>query len=247
MSAARISIRGARKTFGGVEVLAGIDLDVADSEFVALVGPSGCGKSTLLAAVAGFLPLTAGVVEVDGAPVRAPSPRRVCVFQERSVFPWLTVAENVAFGLDGRPREERARIVREHVDLVGLRGFEHAYPAQLSGGMKQRLEFARALAVDPDVLFLDEPFGSLDAITRLELRRETVRIWSATRKTCLLVTHDVEEACELADRIAVLSRRPGRILELVSNDLPRPRDPDAEAFRKLRRHIHRLLEVDRGA
>jgi NitT/TauT family transport system ATP-binding protein len=244
----KIRVRGAVKRFGGaagVAVLDRVDLDVRPSEFVALVGPSGCGKTTLLNAIAGFLTVDDGVVEIDGAPVEGTSSRRIYVAQEASTFPWLTVAENVAFGIASKPADERARIVREHVELVGLTGFEHAYPAQLSGGMRQRLEFARALAVDPDMLFLDEPFGALDAITRLEMRREIARIWLATRKTCLLVTHDVEEACALADRVVVMSARPARIVEIVDVGFGRPRDPDAEPFRRLKARIHEMLKVER--
>ena len=246
---AKISVRKASKHFGDdgqrVPVLENVDLDVRPSEFVAIVGPSGCGKSTLLNALAGFVQMDAGTIEIDAQPVGRPSPRRIYMFQEPSVFPWFTVEENIALGLASKAAEQRRSIVAEHVELVGLKGFESAYPNELSGGMKQRLEFARALAVDPDVLFLDEPFGALDAITRLEMRCEIARIWAATRKTCVLVTHDVEEACELADRVVVLSRRPARVLEVIDVDLPRPRDPDEAAFRALKLRIFQLLKIDR--
>jgi NitT/TauT family transport system ATP-binding protein len=168
------------------------------------------------------------------------------VFQEPGIFPWLSVSDNIAFGLPASmPPAERQAIVQRYVALVGLEGFERAYPSQLSGGMKQRVEYARALAVEPDVLYLDEPFGALDAITRLEMRREIVRLWRATGKTCLLVTHDVEEACELAGRIAVMTQRPARLKEVVENPLPHPRDPEQEALRALRQHIFATLGVER--
>lgn len=245
----KIRVRGATRRFGrgasAIEVLRPIDLDVHDHEFLAIVGPSGCGKSTLLYALAGFIGVDAGTIEIDGAAVRGPSPRRIFVFQESSVFPWMTVEENIAFGLGDRSPGERAAIVAAHVDLVGLRGFEGARPSELSGGMKQRLELARALAVDPDVLFLDEPFGALDAITRVGMRREVARIWSATRKTCVLVTHDVEEALLLADRVVVLSARPAAILEVLANPLAHPRDPDDPTLRAKKARIYELLDVDR--
>jgi NitT/TauT family transport system ATP-binding protein len=247
--AVKIRVRGAGKRFArgavATEVLRPIDLDVYEREFLAIVGPSGCGKTTLLLVLAGFIGVDGGTIEIDGAPVRAPSPRRIVVFQESSVFPWMTVEENIAFGLGALAPAERAAIVAAHVDLVGLQGFEQARPAELSGGMKQRLELARALAVDPDVLFLDEPFGALDAITRVQMRREVARIWNTTRQTCVLVTHDVEEALVLADRVVVLSARPGAILEILSNPLAHPRDPDDATLREKKARIYALLDVDR--
>ena len=246
----RIAVRDARKSFpgrkGAVAVLDGVTLEVRDGEFVAIVGPSGCGKTTLLNCIAGFEKIDAGVIEVDGEPVRAPSPKRVFVFQEPGIFPWLSVTENIAFGLPpAMGAQERDAVVQRYVALVGLQGFERAFPNQLSGGMKQRVEYARALAVEPDVLYLDEPFGALDALTRLEMRREIVRIWQATGKTCLLVTHDVEEACALADRIAVMTQRPAVIREVVENALPHPRDPDQPELRALRQRIFGTLGVER--
>ncbi len=249
-SHAKIRFRDVHKSFRGhreaVPVLAGVDLDVFDREFVAIVGPSGCGKTTLLNCVAGFETIDSGAIEIDGVVIRGPSIKGVFVFQEPGIFPWLTVWDNVGFGLaENTPQDRRDEIVRRHLDLVGLQGFERAYPSELSGGMKQRVEFARALAVDADVLYLDEPFGSLDALTRLEMRREIARIWRATGKTCILVTHDVEEACELAGRIAVMTRRPARIQEVIQNPLPHPRDPDAPAFRELKGRVFQLLGVER--
>jgi len=175
-----------------VSVLQQIDLEVGEGEFVCLLGPSGCGKSTMLNVVAGFISPTRGEVKIDGEIVRGPDPRRIFVFQERGVFPWLTVEGNIGFGLFRLSPSERAQRVAHYVKLVGLQGFEKTYPQELSGGMKQRLEVARALAVNPDMLFLDEPFGALDSITRLIMRGELLRIWEAERKTIIFVTHDID-------------------------------------------------------
>jgi ABC-type nitrate/sulfonate/bicarbonate transport system ATPase subunit len=245
----KISVRNVTKTFRKqgqmLTVLEGVDLDVAPEEFVAIVGPSGCGKSTLLNCIAGFEKPTTGTIEIDGEPLLGPSPKRVFVFQETGIFPWLNVKENIGFGLREKPQAERDEIVSKTIKLVGLEGFDETLPADLSGGMKQRVEFARALAVESEVLYLDEPFGALDAFTRLEMRREVWRISRATKKTCLLVTHDVEEAVELADRIAVMTRRPARIQTILENPLPRPRDPDVADFRRLKDQIFEILGVER--
>jgi len=166
--------------------------------------------------------------------VSGPDPRRIFVFQERGVFPWLTVEGNIGFGLGRLSKSEREKRIRHYVRLVGLEGFEKAYPHELSGGMKQRVEVARALAVDPDMLYLDEPFGALDSITRLEMRRELLRIWHAEKKTILFVTHDIEESVQLADRVVVLSARPARIRRIVEIDLPHPRDLSARRYLELR-------------
>jgi NitT/TauT family transport system ATP-binding protein len=215
-------------------VLENIDLEVGDGEFVCLLGPSGCGKSTLLNAMAGFLKPSTGAIRVDGEIVRAPDPRRIFVFQERGVFPWLTVEGNIGFGLSKLSRSERAQRVEHYVRMVGLEGFEKSYPHELSGGMKQRVEVARALAVNPDVMFLDEPFGALDSITRMIMRGELLRIWQAERKTILFVTHDIDEAVQLADRVVVMSARPGRIQEIVSIDIAHPRDISSPRYLQLR-------------
>jgi NitT/TauT family transport system ATP-binding protein len=237
----KVSLRGVTMKFptddGTIDVLSGIDLDVAEGEFVCLLGPSGCGKSTLLNIVGGFLPQTAGEVLIDGVKVNGPDPRRIFVFQERGVFPWLTVEGNVAFGLHGVDASERKRRVAHYVKLVGLQGFEKAYPQELSGGMKQRLEVARALAVNPDVLYLDEPFGALDSITRLVMRGELLRIWEAEKKTILFVTHDIEESVQLADRVVVMSTRPARIQRIVEIDIPHPRDISSRRYLELRDSI----------
>jgi ABC-type nitrate/sulfonate/bicarbonate transport system ATPase subunit len=234
----KLTIRGLRVVFrtekSEVRVLENLDLEVREGEFVCILGPSGCGKSTFLNVVAGFLSPTAGSVRIDGEDVRGPDPRRIFVFQERGVFPWLTVEGNIGFGLGKWGRAERDRRIAHYVDLVGLRGFEKAYPHELSGGMKQRVEVARALAVDPDVLFLDEPFGALDSITRLEMRRELLRIWQAEKKTILFVTHDIEESVQLADRIVVMTARPARIRRIVDVELPHPRDLSSRRYLELR-------------
>jgi NitT/TauT family transport system ATP-binding protein len=218
-------------------VLNDINLEVADGEFLCIVGPSGCGKSTLLSAIGGFLSPTRGEIRIDGEVVSGPDPRRIFVFQERGVFPWLTVEGNIAFGLFKLPRAERERRVAHYVEMVGLRGFEKAYPAELSGGMKQRLEVARALAVNPDMLLLDEPFGALDSITRLIMRGELLRIWRQERNTVIFVTHDIDEAVQLADRVAVMSGRPARIQEIVDIGIPHPRDISAPRYLQLRNGI----------
>jgi NitT/TauT family transport system ATP-binding protein len=207
-----------------VSVLEDINLDVSDGEFICLVGPSGCGKSTLLNVMGGFLSPTAGSVTIDREVVRGPDPRRILVFQERGVFPWLTVEGNIGFGLSKLSRTEREERIAHYIRMVRLQGFEQTYPSDLSGGMKQRLQVARALAVNPDVLYLDEPFGALDSITRLIMRGELLRIWQSERRTIIFVTHDVDEAVQLADRVVVLSARPARIQDVLTIDIPHPRN-----------------------
>ncbi len=217
-----------------VEVLNDINLDVGVGEFVCLLGPSGCGKSTMLNVIAGFLEPSKGTVRIDGELVNGPDRRRVFVFQERGVFPWLTVEGNIGFGLFNLSEAERQKRIAHYVDLVGLKGFEKAYPRELSGGMKQRVEVARALAVNPDMLFLDEPFGALDSITRLIMRGELLRIWEAERKTIIFVTHDIDEAVQLADRVIVMSARPAKIQKVVEIDIPHPRDISSVKYLALR-------------
>jgi ABC-type nitrate/sulfonate/bicarbonate transport system ATPase subunit len=239
----KIQVRGLDVSFhkdsgqGDIAVLDRIDLDVRQGEFLCVVGPSGCGKSTLLNVVAGFLPATRGEVLIDGSPVVGPDRRRIMVFQERGVFPWLTVEGNIGFGLTHLPAAERARRVAHYVKLVGLVGFERAYPDELSGGMKQRVEVARALAVDPDVLFLDEPFGALDSMTRLVMRSELLRIWSVEKKTILFVTHDIDESVQLADRIVVMAARGGGLRRVVEVDMPHPRDISSSRYLAVRDSI----------
>ena len=208
-----------------VHALRDVSLELREGEFVSIVGPSGCGKTTLLSIVAGFIPPTRGEVLLNGRRVAGPGPDRGVVFQSFALFPWKTVLENVAFGLKmrGVPRAERDRIAREHVTLVGLAGSEHQYPHELSGGMQQRVGVARVLANHPEVMLMDEPFASVDAQTRMTLQEELTRIWEAKRATVLFVTHDVDEAVFLANRVVVLSARPAMVREVVEVALPRPR------------------------
>ena len=215
-------------------VLEDINLQVNEGEFICLLGPSGCGKSTLLNTMAGFLSPTSGAIRIDGEPVTGPDPRRIFVFQERGVFPWLTVEGNIGFGLFKLTEAERKQRIAHYIKMVGLGGFEQSYPSELSGGMKQRLEVARALAVNPDMLFLDEPFGALDSITRLIMRGELLRIWEAERKTIIFVTHDIDEAVQLADRVVVLNQRPASIQQIVNIDIPHPRDLSSPRYLELR-------------
>lgn len=226
-----------------LEVLANIDLSVAPGEFVCLLGPSGCGKSTLLNISGGFEQPTSGRVLIDGEPVQGPNPRRVFVFQEYGIFPWASVWDNVALGLRHLSKDEQHTIVAQVIDLVGLTGFESTYPQELSGGMKQRVEVARALAVDPDVIFMDEPFGALDSLTRLSLRSELIRIWRKSGKTILFVTHDVDESIQLAQRIVVFSDRPGSIKEIIPVPLEHPRDLGSPEYGQIKNHLYDLLGV----
>jgi NitT/TauT family transport system ATP-binding protein len=240
---AAVSVRELWMTFPGpevgkeVRVLERINVDVGRGEFVCFVGPSGCGKTTLLNIIAGFLVATRGEILVEGGPVHGPNPRRIFIFQEGGIFPWLTVRENVGFGLAHKSSAVRQRIMKQYIDMVGLSGFEGSYPRELSGGMRQRVEIARALAADPEVIYMDEPFGALDYFTRLKMRADLVRIWQQERKTVLFVTHDIDEAIQLADRVVVLSRRPATIQLVVAVDLYRPRDPDSSAYLLTRARI----------
>jgi NitT/TauT family transport system ATP-binding protein len=200
-----------------VLALEDVSLEVRPREFVALLGPSGCGKSTLLYLIGGFFPTEIGKILVDGAPVVGPGPDRGIVFQNFALFPWKTVRANILYGLErqGMARREREQRAQAFIDLVGLKGFEDSYPSQLSGGMKQRTALARTLAFDPEILLMDEPFGALDAQTRSLMQAELLRIWQHTPKTVIFVTHDVQEAVYLADRVAVMSARPGRLKAIV--------------------------------
>jgi NitT/TauT family transport system ATP-binding protein len=233
-----------RRGGGAIHVLEQINLDVARGEFVCLVGPSGCGKTTLLNVVGGFLAPTRGEVLVEGEAVRGADPRRIFIFQEGGVFPWLTVRDNIAFGLSRRSRAEREEAVARYVRMVGLEGFERSYPRELSGGMRQRVELARALAAGPEILYMDEPFGALDYITRHQMRADLARIWQAERKTILFVTHDIDEALQLADRVIVLGRRPATIREDVPIDLPRPRDLRSDGFLHARDRIFATMGMN---
>ncbi len=226
-----------------IHVLEQINLAVDPGEFICIVGPSGCGKTTLLNVIAGFVPASRGDVRVEGALVRGPDRRRIFIFQEGGVFPWLTVWDNVGFGLAGKSRDERDRIVRHYVEMVGLGGFEASFPRQISGGMRQRVELARALAADPEVIYMDEPFGALDFFTRLKMRSDLVRIWQQERKTIVFVTHDIDEALQLADRVVVLCRRPATLQLIAPVELARPRDPDSPDYLHIRSHILEALGV----
>jgi ABC-type nitrate/sulfonate/bicarbonate transport system ATPase subunit len=243
----KVVLQGVSKTFesrkGDLAVHEGNDLAVHPGEFVCLLGPSGCGKSTLLNIVAGFERPDAGRATIDGIEVMQPDPRRVFVFQEYGIFPWASVWDNVALGLRHRGKAERAKTIQRYVDLVGLNGFERSYPSELSGGMKQRVAVARALAVEPDVIFMDEPFGALDSLTRLSMRSELIRIWQRERPTILFVTHDVDESIQLAERVVVMTARPGKIAEIVPIDLPHPRDLGSPEYGAAKNRLYGLLGV----
>jgi len=226
-----------------VEALSDVNFSVSEGEFVCLVGPSGCGKTTLFRTIAGLEAPTGGEIRLDGEAVTGPGTDRGMVFQEYGLFPWRTVRDNVAFGLEEQGVDEpaRTRRVDEMLDLVGLGGFADAYPKELSGGMKQRVGIARALAVDPEILLADEPFGSVDAQTRDMLHEELLRIWAETGKTVLFVTHDVEEAVKLSDRVVVMAADPGRVREVVDVDIERPRERTDPAFGEYVGRIRELI------
>ncbi len=245
----RVSKRYPADQGEGIEALREISLEVPEGEFVCILGPSGCGKTTLLRIIAGLEAPTAGEVRVDGVPVTGPTPRLGMIFQDYSLYPWRRVIENVAFGLElaGTGKAERLERAREYLDLVGLSAFADAFPYELSGGMRQRVAVARALATDPAVVLMDEPFGALDAQTRNAMQLELLEIWARTRKTVLFVTHSVDEAVFLADRIVVLSARPGTVREVVEVCDPRPRDRTCEACAAIRRHVLGLINEDRPA
>jgi NitT/TauT family transport system ATP-binding protein len=235
---------------GEVVALEDLSLAVYGNEFVSLVGPSGCGKSTLLMMAAGLEPISAGEIRCDGMPVTGPGRDRGMVFQSYTLFPWLNVRDNIRFALkkSNLPRAQQDALVAEHIGLVGLQGFEQAHPNQLSGGMRQRVAIARALVYKPQMLLMDEPFGALDAQTRLQMQELLLGVWQAHRTTVLFVTHDVEEAILLSDRIYVMTARPGRIKCEVKVDLPRPRklletesDP---RFAALRREVLGLIREE---
>ncbi|MBL8804365.1 MAG: ABC transporter ATP-binding protein [Planctomycetes bacterium] len=226
-----------------LRVLDPIDLVVHEGEFVCLLGPSGCGKSTLLNIAGGFESPSSGRVVIDGESVNGPSPRRVFVFQEYGIFPWASVWDNVALGLRALAKDQLHERIQSTIDLVGLTGFEKSYPMELSGGMKQRVGVARALAVSPDVIYMDEPFGALDSLTRLTMRAELIRIWQTRKPTILFVTHDVDESIQLADRVVVFSPRPGRIAGIVEVDLPHPRDLGSARYGVIKNQLYELLGV----
>ena len=230
-----------------VTALDNVSLEVRDREFVALLGPSGCGKSTLLYLVGGFLPIQSGAIRIGGTPIAGPGPDRGIVFQHFALFPWKTVIQNVRYGLEKQGLSGAAcdRRAREFIDLVGLSGFETSYPSQLSGGMKQRAAIARTLAIDPGILLMDEPFGALDAQTRSLMQAELLRIWQGSRKTVIFVTHDVQEAVFLAERIAVMSARPGHIKEIVDAKFDRE-DPELTKTRGFIEMVDHVWNLVRG-
>jgi ABC-type nitrate/sulfonate/bicarbonate transport system ATPase subunit len=239
MSAKAIEVSGVRKGFvsgkGLLPVIDDVSFSVGDGEFVAIVGPSGCGKSTLMNIVAGFERPDAGSVKVGGVEQSGPSPKGIVISQHGSVFPWLTVQQNLMFGLNGDCHGDKAALADHYAAMVGLKGFEASYPHELSGGMLKRVELARAFVVKPDILYMDEPFSALDALMNLRMRNELLRILGEERHTVLLITHDVEEAIYMADRIMVLSPRPTKIQASFEVDLPRPRklsSPEAQAMRE---------------
>src|SRR5688500_1846121 len=235
MSDKQIVVEGLSKNFGELPVVQDVNFDVADGEFVAIVGPSGCGKSTLLNVIAGFERADAGTIRIDGAVRTGPSRNGIMISQHGSVFPWLTVQQNVMFGLTGARESERIELAHRYIAMVGLSGFEKAYAHELSGGMLKRVELARALVVKPEILYMDEPFSALDALMSLKMQIELRRILDEERHTVLLITHDVEEAIYLADRILVLSPRPTTIQTTFHVDLPHPRklsDPKAQELRE---------------
>lgn len=223
-----------------------LNLEVKENEFVVIVGPSGCGKSTFLHIVAGFEKPTSGKIFLDGKEITGPGPDRGFVFQEPVLYPWKTVLDNVSFGLElqGVKKEEARRIAMKYVKMVGLEGFENMYPHSLSGGMKQRVEIARALAYNPEVLLMDEPFGSLDAQTRKIMQGELMRIWEKMKKTVIFVTHSVIEAVYLADKIIVMTARPGKVKGVIEVKLARPRSYTSEKFLRIRKKVLKLLEEE---
>ncbi len=247
MSAPLVHIRSVEKIFqspdGPVIALRDINLDIRAGEFVCLLGPSGCGKSTLLNALAGFAHPSAGAIEVSGQTIRTPGPDRGMVFQEYALFPWMTIASNVAFGLEikGMARSEIDARVSGLLQQLGLWDFRDRFPKDLSGGMRQRVAIARLLAIDSPIMLMDEPFGALDALTRRSLQDELLKIWTSFGKTIVFVTHSIEESIYLADRIVVMTYRPGTIKKDVPVHLDRPRDPAAPAFNELKRHLSELV------
>lgn len=244
-----IEIEHAGKTFvqNGKEFTAfeDVSLSIEKGEFICLLGPSGCGKSTLLNAVAGFSPVTSGSVKIDEKEVKEPSVRNVTIFQNYGLLPWRTVQKNVELGLEPKKlaKEERSKIADKYIELVGLSNFKKSHPKQLSGGMQQRVSIARALAVDPDIIFMDEPFGALDAITRMKLQDDILSISKQEKKTIIFVTHDIEEAVFLADRIVIMTPNPGKIKCVVTVPLRGHRDRTAGDFLQVRDKIFDLFNM----
>ncbi|WP_400996556.1 ABC transporter ATP-binding protein [Agromyces sp. GXQ0307] len=255
-TAAKISVREVTKTFPlkGEEFTAldRVSIDIADNEFVTVVGPSGCGKSTLMNVLAGLETPTSGEALVDGRSVSGPGPERGVIFQQYALFPWLSVRKNVEFGLkvNGVPRSERRERAEHFIEMVGLQQFADALPKMLSGGMKQRCAIARAYAVNPSILLMDEPFGALDALTRVKLQEQLLDTWSREKRTVMFITHDVDEAVFLANRVVVMAARPGRIYDVIDVDLPYPRTEDVRLspeFGELRNRVwHAVYHQEPG-
>ena len=246
-----LSVRGLAKSYVGadgqtVEALLPVDLDIAPGEFLAVVGPSGCGKSTMLNILAGLVAPSAGEAKVGDTVVRGPDIDRGMVFQDYALFPWLNVIGNVEFGLErkGLARRERREVAARYLEMVGLADFANKRPRELSGGMKQRVAIARTFATEPSVIFMDEPFGALDALTRRHLQHELLRIWQLHRKTVVFITHSVVEAIYLADRIILMTARPGRIKNVFRVNLTHPRDPTADDFRAIERQVYADLDEE---
>lgn len=248
-AAAMIQFSNVSKRYGELSVLNDINLVVNEGEFVAIVGASGCGKSTMLNMVAGFDQPSVGHIKVDGVESVGVNPHCGMVFQQYALFPWLSVEDNIAFGLKmkGQGKSERRARAKQFIDVVGLRGFEKSYPQALSGGMRQRVAIARILANDPSVMLFDEPFAALDAMTRQVLQEELVRIYERQRKTILFITHSIDEALMLSSRIIVMSARPGRVVQDITNDLPFPRNADvqlSDRYVELKRHIWHSVQAE---
>jgi sulfonate transport system ATP-binding protein len=250
-----LEINSLSKTFqlqsGDLQVLAGINIRVRPEEFLSIVGASGCGKSTLLRIIAGLESYSEGLISSNGQEIRGPGYDRGMIFQESRLFPWLRVAENTAFGISREKRKklskkETAALVTEYLKLVGLENFADAWPHQLSGGMQQRVSIVRALIEEPEILLLDEPFGALDALTRIHMQQEVLRIWEHRRMTMILVTHDIDEAIYLGDRVIIMSNRPGTIKQEITVDLPRPRNRSDIAFVNIRKSILREFFEDQN-
>ncbi len=248
-----IRIRNVSKTFqrgkARIEALKNVSLDINEGEFVVIVGASGCGKTTLLNLIAGFMPPTEGSILLNGNEVRGITPQCGMIFQQYALFPWKTVADNVAFGLKmkGIPKKKRQAVAARYIDMVGLNGFEKSYPNSLSGGMKQRVSIARALANDPEVMLLDEPFAALDAMTRQILQEQLIHIYEAQQKTILFITHSIDEALMLSSRIVIMTARPGQIARDMPNDLPHPRDASvqlSDAYVTLKREIWDTVQAE---
>jgi ABC-type nitrate/sulfonate/bicarbonate transport system ATPase subunit len=243
----KIVVDGINKGFKNgkvtLPVVGGVSFEVADGEFIAIVGPSGCGKSTLMKIIAGFERPDAGAVRIDGATRDGPSPKGIVISQHGSVFPWLTVQENLMFGLNGDGHGDKAALADHYAEMVGLKGFEKSYPHELSGGMLKRVELARAFVVKPEILYMDEPFSALDALMNLKMRTELLRILSEERHTVILITHDVDEALYMADRVLVLSPRPTRIQASFTVPFAHPRKLSSPALQEMKEQILAELGV----